>query len=85
MSTSFLHSVYFFIVIIIVIRYGYVMKLLDYLKKHKKTQRQFAKETGISEAAISFYCRGRIPIREHVTTIYVHTGGKVDANSFYEF
>ena len=57
---------------------GYMMELDEYLFRNKKSQRQFAEDTGIGQVTI---CKLKnykiIPNLETAMRIYKHTGGQI--------
>ena len=60
------------------------MRLKEYLKLNKITNKQFSKELGISPVSLSRYISGeRIPEKDIVLKILKQTDGSVSPNDFY--
>lgn len=53
------------------------MKLKDYLEAEGIRQAQFAEMIGVSQQAVSLYCKGGMPSRQVAARIVEATGGKV--------
>lgn len=56
--------------------------LKEYLKKHKETQKQFSKRSGVSESAMSQLMVGKGPSLLNATRIQEATGGEIEAISW---
>lgn len=59
------------------------MKLHEYRKKHKLTQKQIADMVGVSEQSVRNWESGDKKPTRHFAAIREITGGKVLADSFY--
>jgi len=61
------------------------MRLEDYLKQHKLTQREFARRIGRSRSYVSMMMRGRkVPSLRTTNLIEEETGGVVSAFSMLD-
>ena len=61
------------------------MKLKEYLAQFAVKQKDFARNIGVSEVAVTNYLSGnRYPKPYVMRKIFEATGGLVDANSFYD-
>ena len=61
------------------------MKLKEYLALNAVKQKDFARNIGVSEVAVTNYLSGnRFPKPYVMRKIFEATGGLVDANSFYD-
>lgn len=61
------------------------MKLKTYLAQFAIKQKDFARDIGVTDVAITNYCLGnRTPRPDVMRKIYDATGGLVDANSFFD-
>ena len=61
------------------------MKLDDYLKRHKKTQAEFAEQVGVTAEAVRLWITGgRSPSSTTMRSIIDATDGKVQPNDFFQ-
>ena len=59
------------------------MKLLDYLKKNKISQGEFARIVGVPQPSVFHWVNGTVPTLKVMPKIYLATNGEVTANDWY--
>ncbi len=61
------------------------MVISDWLSQNSVSQKDFARQIGVTANAVCQWCNGiRIPRRKEMKRIYRQTGGAVQPNDFYD-